>query len=236
MYRNKIFYKERWINENGLEQRLLVTYSIKTKEYQRYIRERQISRADAIIKNGSSAETRNPNSPKRFISETAVTQNGEIAEKSYKYLNTDLIEKEAQYDGFYAVCTTLERSVAEIIKINKQRWQIEAAFRTMKTEFKARPVYLRNDNRIEAHFLTCFLALLTLKIIEKKLNNQYTGEEIINTLRNMHCHKIKGLGFLSSYEPSAITDELHNAFGFRTDNEFISEKNFKKICKSIKSR
>ena len=234
-YRDKIFFKERWINENGLEQRLIVTYSVKDKEYQRYIRERQILRAKSIIENGLSSETRNQNSPKRFISKTAITKDGEIADKTHTSLNTSLIEKDSQYDGFYAVCTTLEKSISEIIKINKQRWQIEAAFRTMKTEFKARPVYLRNDNRIEAHFLTCFIALLTLKIIEKKINSKYTSEEVINTLRNMNCHKIKGLGYLSSYEPSDLTDDLHEAFGFRTDNEFISEKNFKKICKMIKS-
>ena len=234
-YRDKIFFKERWINENGLEQRLIVTYSVKDKEYQRYIRERQILRAKSIIENGLSSETRNQNSPKRFISKTAITKDGEIADKTHTSLNTSLIEKDSQYDGFYAVCTTLEKSISEIIKINKQRWQIEAAFRTMKTEFKARPVYLRNDNRIEAHFLTCFIALLTLKIIEKKINSKYTSEEVINTLRNMNCHKIKGLGYLSSYEPSDLTDDLHEAFGFRTDNEFISEKNFKKICKIIKS-
>ena len=234
LYRDKIFYKERWINENGLEQRIIVTYSIKDKEYQRYIRERQILRAKSIIENGLSSETRNQNSPKRFISKTAITKDGEIADKTHKSLNIDLIEKESQYDGFYAVCTTLEKSISEIIKINKQRWQIEAAFRTMKTEFKARPVYLRNDKRIEAHFLTCFLALLTLKIIEKMIKNKYTSEDVINTLRNMNCHKIKGLGYLSSYEPSALTDDLHRAFGFRTDNEFISDKNFKKIFKTIR--
>jgi len=232
---NKIFYKERWINENGLEQRLIVTYSPKDKEYQQNIREQQISRALKIVENGKSYETRNQNSPKRFISEIAITENGEIADNKQMFLDEKIIANEKMYDGFYAVCTTLEKDVTEIIKINKQRWQIEAAFRTMKTEFKARPVYLRNDNRIEAHFLTCFLALLVLKIIEKKLNNKYSSEEIIKTLRKMNLHKLKGLGYLSSYEPSDLTDSLHEAFGFRTDNEFISETNLKKILKKIKN-
>ena len=137
------------------------------------------------------------------------------------------------YDGFYAVCTTLEKDVRKIVHINKMRWQIEAAFRTMKSEFKARPVYLRNDERINAHFLTCFLALLIFKIIEERLGKEYSEEQILNTLRDMNVYKLRDLGYLSSYTRTEITDTLHDTFGFRTDTEFISEKTMKKILKSI---
>lgn len=185
LHKNSIFYKERWINENGLEQRLIVSYSIKERDYQKAIRERQIARSEAI------------------------------------------------FDGFYAVCTTLEKDINEIIHINKMRWQIEAAFRTMKSEFKARPVYLRNDDRINAHFLTCFLSLLILKIIEKKVGNEYSEEQVLHTLRDMSVYRLRDIGYLSSYTRTEITDALHNAFGFRTDSEFISEKTMKKILKSV---
>ena len=135
------------------------------------------------------------------------------------------------FDGFYAVCTTLEDKISDILHINKQRWQIEAAFRTMKTEFKARPVYLQRDERIESHFLTCFIALLILKIIENKLNNKYSTEDIIHTLRKMSLYKLRGLGYMSSYERTDLTDDLHKVFGFQTDNEFISVKTMKNIFK-----
>lgn len=233
VHRNSIFYKERWIHESGLEQRLIVSYSIKDRDYQRHIREKQIHRAEKMVSEGLSASTRNQNSPKRFVSETSVTSDGEVAEKKVLSLDTDQIEKEAMYDGFYAVCTTLEKDIKEIIHINKMRWQIEAAFRTMKSEFKARPVYLRNDDRINAHFLTCFLSLLILRMIEKKIGNEYSEEQILNTLRSMRISRISDLGYFNHYTRTRITDALHDAFGFRTDSEFISDKTMKKIFKLV---
>lgn len=235
IHKDTIFFKERWINENGLEQRLIITFSLKHRNYQRAIRNRQVERAENIIEKGAEASTRNANSPKRFIDETNTTTDGEIAEKKTLSLNESQISKEEQFDGFYGVCTTLEDDITDIIAINRQRWQIEAAFRTMKSEFKARPVYLHNDNRIEAHFLTCFLSLLILRILEQKIGNEYTCEELIHTLRAMDLHKVKGFGYLSSYTRTDLTDKIHETFGFRTDIEFISDKTMKKILKDTKS-
>ena len=235
LHKDTIFFKERWINENGLEQRLIVTFSLKHRNYQRAIRNRQVERAENIIEKGAGADTRNANSPKRFIDETNTTADGEIAEKKTLSLNESQISKEEQFDGFYGVCTTLEDDIADIIAVNRQRWQIEAAFRTMKSEFKARPVYLHNDNRIEAHFLTCFLSLLILRILEQKTGNEYTCEELIHTLRAMDLHKVRGFGYLSSYTRTDLTDKIHETFGFRTDTEFISDKTMKKILKDTKS-
>lgn len=232
-YQETIFYKERWINENGLEQRFVVTFSLKYRNYMRNIRDRQIDRAEKIINKGSSKKIKNSNSPERFIEEIRVTSNGEIAEKKYLTLNESRITEEKSFDGFYGICTTLEDDVNEILKVNKQCWQIESAFRIMKNEFKARPVFLQRDNRIKAHFLTCFLSLLIFKILDKKLENEYTSEEIIQTLRDMNVHKINGYGYLSSYTRSSLTDSLHGYFGFRTDTEFISNKSMKKILKKI---
>lgn len=233
VHRNSIFYKERWINENGLEQRLIVSYSIKGRDYQKAIRERQVARAEKIVSDGFRAANRNQNSPKRFVTETDITSDGEVADKKILSLDQEKIEKESMYDGFYAVCTTLEKDINEIIHINKMRWQIEAAFRTMKSEFKARPVYLRNDDRINAHFLTCFLSLLILKIIEKKVGNKYSEEQVLHALRDMSVYHLRDIGYLSSYTRTEITDALHDAFGFRTDSEFISGKTMKKILKAV---
>ena len=233
VHRNSIFYKERWINENGLEQRLIVSYSIKERDYQKAIRERQVARAEKIVSDGFRAANRNQNSPKRFVTETDITSDGEVADKKILSLDEEKIEKESMYDGFYAVCTTLEKDINEIIHINKMRWQIEAAFRTMKSEFKARPVYLRNDDRINAHFLTCFLSLLILKIIEKKVGNKYSEEQVLHTLRDMSVYRLRDIGYLSSYTRTEITDALHDAFGFRTDSEFISGKTMKKILRAV---
>ena len=233
-YYDKIFYKERWIKENDIEQRLIITFSPKYHKYQKNIREKQIQRAINIIsQNPKEIRGNNENDPKRFIEVIATTKNGEIAEENNYSINQDKINEEAQYDGLYAVCTNLEDDVEEIIKINKRRWEIEESFRIMKTEFKARPVYLSREDRIKAHFLTCFLSLVIFRYLEKKLDEKYTVSEIIDTLKNYNLNLI-GNDYIPSYIRTDLTDLLHKLFNFRTDYQIISEKNIKKICKQMK--
>ena len=230
----EIYYKERWINENGLEQRLIVSYSQKYAEYQKTIRNRQIERAQNLINNPTKFSKNRQDDPKRFIKAASVTNDGEIANKKVFSLNTTAIEKEQEYDGFYAVCTTLEDDISEIIKINKRRWEIEESFRLLKTDFKARPVYLKRDDRIKAHFTTCFLSLLIYRILEKKLSEEYTSQKIITTLRDMNSIKIDGLGYKQIYAKSDITTALNKKFNINIDQSFISSKNMKKILKETK--
>ena len=234
-YKNKVFYKERWIKENDLEQKLIVTFSLKYKFYQQNIRNNQIERAQKAMENKSiKLDKVNQNDYKRFITKTPVTKEGEIAENKILALNISQIEKEQIYDGFYGVCTNLEDSPEEIIKVNKRRWEIEESFRIMKSEFKARPVYLSRDDRITAHFTTCFLSLVLHRYLEKELEEKYTAYEIIDTLRNMNLLKSGIEGYLPSYERNDITDLLHDKFSFRTDYEIITNKEIKKIFKLLK--
>lgn len=234
IHKDSVFHKERWINEGGPEQRLIVSYSPKYKYYQQEIRQKQIDRAIKVIQKGSAAKTHNANSPVRFIEETQMTMSGEIADRKSSSLNESKIAEEAEFDGFTAVCTTLEDDIQHILKINRRRWEIEESFRIMKSEFKARPVYLRKDGRIRAHFLTCFLSLLVYRLLEHRLQEECTVTEIVRTLRAMNFYHVKGVGFLPEYTRTAITDKLHEVFGFRTDIEIISEKNMKKIIKATK--
>lgn len=234
-YKNKIFYKERWINENDLEQKFIVTFSLKYKYYQKEIRNNQIERAQkAINNNPTKLEKCNQNDYKRFITKTTLTKEGEVADKKVFTLNTQQIEKEEQYDGFYGVCTNLDDDAEEIIKVNKRRWEIEESFRIMKSEFKARPVYLSRDDRIIAHFTTCFLSLVLHRYLEKELKEKYTASEIIETLRNMNLTKATLEGYIPSYTRTDLTDLLHETFDFRTDYEIIENKNIKKILRKIK--
>lgn len=223
-FNETVYYKERWIKENGLEQRLIVSYSPKYAAYQKSIRNGQIIRAENMIEKPSSATRKKVNDPKRFITSTYITGDGEIADSKKLTLNIDAINEEAMFDGFYAVCTTLEDNVEEIIKVNKRRWEIEESFRILKTEFKSRPVYLKNDDRIKAHFTTCFLSLLIYRILENKLNYKFSGTEIIKTLKNMNWHELDLLGYHPIYQRNNLTDYLHEKFGFRTDYEFIPKK------------
>lgn len=236
-YKDKIFYKERWIKENGLEQKLIVTYSIKCRDYLRNIRNSQIHRALKIIStNPSKIKNINQNDYKRFIEKTSCTSNGEIAKKEIYSLNTLLVKKEEVFDGFYAVCTNLDENVSAIVKINKQRWKIEECFRILKNEFKARPVYLKRDDRISAHFTTCFIALMIYRFLEKKLKEQFTSDTIIKSLRKMNFKESKGNGYIPVYTRTDFTDALHEAFGFRTDYEIVTLKEMKKIFKTTKNR
>ena len=234
-YKDKTFYKERWIKEDGIEQRLIVTYSVKYQEYQKNIRNNQIKRAEKLIeKNPKKLGKAKQNDPKRFIETISTTEKGEIASETYYSINQDVINEEAKYDGLYAVCTNLEGEVKEIIRVNHQRWEIEESFRIMKTEFNARPVFHSNEECIKAHFLICFLALTIYRYLEKKLDEKYTVGEIIDTLKDMDL-KLDMPGVYSpNYTRTDLTDDLHDKFGFRTDYEVINEKNLKKICKQTK--
>lgn len=234
-YKDKIFYKERWIKENGLEQKIIVTYSIKYRNYQRKIRNNQIERAQKTIdSNPGKLKKSSQNDYKRFIQKTCCTSDGEIAEKEIYNINTELITVEETFDGFYAVCTNLEDDVHEIVKVNKRRWEIEECFRIMKSEFKARPVYLSRDDRIIAHFITCFISLIIYRILEMKLEEKYTCHEILKKLKEMNFYEIKGEGYVPTYIRDDLTDDLHKAFGFRTDYQIVSKRQMKNIFKITK--
>ncbi len=235
MFYNDIFYKHRYIVENGIEQRIIVTYSIKYKNYQRAIRNSQIERALEIIdKAPSKLSKHNQNDFKRFIKKTSHTCAGEIAEQSSYSIRQDIILKEEALDGFYAVCTNLQDTPEEIIKVNRRRWEIEECFRILKTEFRARPVYLSNDQRIKAHFITCFLSLVLFRYLEQHLDYKYTCSQIIKGLKDMNFLEMKGEGYIPVYTRNDFTDDLHEASKFRTDYQILSEKQMKKIFKETK--
>ena len=236
-YKEKLFYKERWIKEKDLEQKLIVTYSIKYRDYHRKIRDSQIQRAlTTLDKKPSKIKKHNQNNYKRFIEKTNCTEDGEIAEKEIYSLNTNLIKSEEVFDGFYAVCTNLDEDTIEITRINRRRWEIEECFRILKDEFKARPVYLKRDDRITAHFTTCFMALLIYRLLEKKLEDQFTCDTIISSLRKMNFLESKGYGYIPAYTRTDFTDALHEAFGFRMDYEIVTLKQMKKISKATKTQ
>lgn len=236
LYWDKLFYKERYIVENGVEQKLIVTYSLQYRYYQEDHREHQIERAKNLISNPSRLNRSNDRDCQRFIKKTSLTKNGEIAEETKYAINQELIDNDAQYDGLYAICTNLDDPSDRIAKIAKSRWEIEECFRIMKTEFKARPVYLSNDKRIKAHFMTCFLALTLYRYLEKKLENKYTCSKIIKGLKDMNMCKVKTEGYMPIYSRTELTDKLHEKFGFRTDFEIIKTKEMKNILRKIKNK
>ena len=208
---------------------MIVTFSFKYFDYNRNIRSKQIDRAKKAIENGNvKRKGKNQNDYKRFIDSLNVTENGEIAEKTTYSINLETIEKEEKYDGYYALTTNLIGDINEILKIVKRRWEIEESFRIMKSDFLARPVNLSREDRIKAHFMTCFISLFIYRLLEKKID-KYTTSQILDTLRNMEMIEHKGIGYEPIYERTQITDSLHEVFNYRTDFQILSYKKIKKI-------
>ena len=210
-----LYYKDEPYTTKKLQQRLIITYSPKYALYQKAIRDKQVERAQQMLNTGTAKKNRkNPNDPARFIGTMAITKEGEAADiKSF-----------------------LDEGVGEILKVSEGRWQIEECFRIMKMDFSARPVYLQDENRIRAHFLICFLALTIYRFLERKLNFKYTCEELLDTLKSMNFAEIQEQGFIPLYSRSVITDDLHNACGFRTDSQFLTKSKMRTIQKKSKGK
>lgn len=245
-YYDTLFFKERWdptpmSTGETLEQRIIVTFSFKYRDYLAHVRNRQVTRAMALLAKGQGATSRrkSPNDAKRFIKAEHCTTDGELAQIESFSLNQEMIDQEALFDGFYALCTVLKDPAPVIIKLNSGRWIIENGFRIMKTDFEERPVYVRRDDRIKAHFLTCFLALLIYKYLEKKVNRggrHFTIKEIVETLRSMDFFSIAGEGYVPTYTRTDLTNHLHGSAGFRTDTQIVTKHKMRSIIAQTKKR
>ena len=245
--KEKLFVKDRWIKEKTivnadgksrsieLEQHLIVTYSIKYRDYLRAIRKGQIERAEKMVANGQGSGSRKrQNDPRRFIATDHATKDGEVADEAISYIDQKVIQEEEQYDGFYAVCTNLEDDPDTIAEVNKRRWQIEECFRIIKANFKARPVYVKRKERILAHFITCFVSLIVYRYLEKKLDDKYTVDQIISTLQDMDFLRYEGKGYQPVYTRTELTDALHEAFGFCTSKQIVPTAKMRNICSQTK--
>lgn len=215
-----------------LEQYVIITFSRKAMEYQRYIRNAQIERAKKLIKNNKVEDLKkNQNDPKRFIKK-------DKKEKDKYYIDEEMIKKEEQFDGFYTIATNLdaEKEAKRIIEINSQRYKIEDCFRVLKTNFKARPINHRKKDRIIAHFMTCYTALLIQRIMEVKLNQKgyhFTTNEIIENLKNMNVVNNHDVYYQATYTGSAICDALNDVFKLNLDKEYYQPKELNKKIKKI---
>ena len=234
-YYDTLFYKIIPTETKSVKQDLIVTFSFKYLDYHRNIRNEQIARArKSIEENQVTRKGKNQNDYRRFVDSFSSTNNGEVAENITYSINEDLINEEEQYDGYYALTTNIVGDISSILKIVKGRWEIEESFRIMKHDFLARPVELSREDRIKAHFMTCFISLLIYRILEKKLNYKYTTSQILTTLKNMNVFEFVGDGYIPTYTRTDITDDLHEMVGFRTDYEINTYKDFKKIFQVIK--
>ena len=243
IFRDRIFYKEQVVTIAGVVQRLVVTYSVKARDYQRSVRQRQIDRAvKTVTVKPREMDHNRQTDYKRLIQMSFLTEDGEVCAVKQLRVDTETIAKEEMYDGFYGICTNLlppseddpnGTDALEILRINHMRWQIEDCFRELKTEFKSRPVYLSRENRIKAHFLLCSLSLILLKYLEKTLTDHgftdFSTEKLLNQLRDMELVHFKVFGYVPASNPSPILFALQDAFRIPIGKEIITEKSMKKI-------
>ena len=251
-----VFYKIVQTETAHVVQDLIVTFQIKYRDYLRNVRNGQIERARKKISSTNKGDkiklSNNPNDYRRLIKENvevieskkksnneknsnSLNESSKKEKYSYSYsIDEDIIKEEEKYDGYYGITTNLNGDISEILAISKNRWEIEESFRILKTDFDSGTIHLSRDDRIKAHFLTCFISLLIYRILENKLDYKYTHNQIIEKLREMEVYEEKGSGYSPAYVRTDLTDDLHEIFGFRTDYEIISYKVFEKIFKQIK--
>ncbi|MDY3661254.1 MAG: transposase [Bulleidia sp.] len=215
-------------SKGNLKQRIIVTYSRKMAEYQKTVRNRQIERAKKILANIDPDNfKKGPNDVTRFIKSDK--------EKKNYYLDEARIEEEAKYDGFYAVATNIfDMKEAEILSIQSRRYKIEDCFRVLKTSFSSRPVYHRKENRIKAHFLICYTALLIYRLLEVKLDRNkthFTTEQIIETLQNMNVVNCSDMYYQACYTGSDVLDSLEQLFDLKLNRKYYQPKKLNKYKK-----
>lgn len=229
--------KTKTVKSKGiLEQRIIVTFSRKMMEYQRHIRNAQIERAKDILKNRNVEDVKKgPHDVTRFIKRTSTGKDGEKASDHYA-IDQSVIDNEEKYDGYYAIATNMEDDVKTILAINSNRYKIEDCFRVLKTNFSARPVFHRNRNRIIAHFMVCYTALLIYRLLENKLDQygtHFTTENILETLQNMNVMNTQDAFYTAAYTASQVCTSLNGVFELGLDKKYYLPKELTKKVKKI---
>lgn len=247
---NTIFYKETECETKSVKQALIITFSFKYQAYQHKLKQHQFERAKILVetvnkKNKKAKKkkdiekikaTKNQNDPKRFITEIAFTDAGEVACNIEYLVDKEIFENEEKYNGLYGITTNLINDTQTIIKVMNNKWEIEESFRIMKDEFDSGTVYLSREDRIKGHFITCYLSLFIYRYLEHELNDKYTVSEIVSKLQEMKLLEHKGKGFEPIQIRTDLTDDLHQFLGLNTDTEIVSYKKIKKIFKEQETK
>ena len=219
-----------------VKQKIIITFSRKMMEYQRFIRNRQIERAKIMLKNiDPESYKKGPNDVTRFIKRTSSSKTGDKVVDKYT-LNQEAISEEEKYDGYYAIATNLDDSAKDIIDISSKRYKIEDCFRVMKTNFNARPIFHQTKERITAHFMVCYTSLLIFRLLEKKLDlnkTHFTVENIVETLKNMEVANIEDMCYMSTYTCSQTCTALNSIFDLELNKKYYQPKELNKKVKKI---
>ena len=210
-----------------LGQRIIITFSRKSYEYQRKIRAGQIERAKKLLKTSDpEAIKKGANDVRRFIRRKASTKESYI-------LDEEKIREEEKYDGYYIIATNVyDKSVQEILDISSKRYRIEECFRITKNDFVSRPYYHRLKERIIAHFMLCYTALLIYRLLEVQLDRNgthFTTRQIIETLKNMNVTDFDGFIYKSLYTDSRTLQAIMKIYPLKLDHQYYLKTTLDKL-------
>lgn len=227
---NASLFNQKLKGKLDMEETLHVTFSVKYYIYQRTIFNRQLEAAANWLDRDVDSIKKGPNDIRRFIKTISATKSGEAATETRNVIDQEVMEKEKRFHGFYAVATSLDSPIQEILEINAGRWRIEQSFRIMKSEFDSRPAYVSTEDHIKGHFALCYIALLVYRILEEKLkeknqNETYTTSQILRTIKNMDVIEKADNGYFESiYTGSKTLDALEKTFGLGLNKKYYKSK------------
>lgn len=236
-YIDDVFYKECLTDETAYDEHLIVTYGRKYDVYQKQLRAQQIQRAITKINRGEIKRPKSPNDCRRFMKDSYFDSKGNPLEViTSAVLDEEQIAEESRFDGFNAIATSLDDDPCTIIRVNSWRWEIEECFRVEKSDLDMRPVYVRNPQRITAHFFICFLALLILKIMQKQHNGLFPIGQIRQTLSEMNLVKLEAFGYIPSFNKTHITDAIQKMAKIRIDRQINTPAQIRSAYRAARKR
>lgn len=239
--RNTRFFKEIVVDKciNGRkstarQERVIVTYSHEFALYLKHKRAERITVAEKIVKGKNTKSRQSQQDPRRYVETVYCTSDGEVAENISMTINTETINQEERFDGFYAYGTSLNDDAIDVLRARSFHYEIEHIFRTTKSYLDSRPVFLQRSDRIRSHFLICFLAMVILKMLQKQLDMPQTSiDELITTLRSFKLGHIRGAGYIPLFERTQLTDRLQENINIRIDTQIVKQKTINALYRKM---
>ena len=225
-------------------ERVIVTYDHDFAKYLKSKRAENLSRAQKIVDNKQINSRQSQQDPRHYVTTTHKTKDGERAIKIEMAINTDVVDQEEELDGFYAYATSLNDEAIDVLRIRSFHHEIEHLFRTTKTFLGARPVFLTRQDRIKAHFLICFLAMVILKILQRQIveanpesykKEPLTIDSLIDTLRDIRFAQVEGHGYLPMFTRTALTDQLQDLAGVSINTQIIPTRTMNANYRNVKN-
>lgn len=220
-----------------------MTYSHDFALYLQAKREMRVGVAGKIIKNRRTKSRQTQQDPRRYVETSYITKDGRKANKVIMSLDHEAIEKEKRFDGFYAYGTSLDDDAVDVLRARSFHHEIEHLFRTTKTHLDARPVYLQREDRIRAHFLVCFLAMVVLNMLHKQITSNFKEsyaeeslsiDRLIETIRKFKFGILKGRNYQPMYTRNQLTDQLQEMLGLQLSAEIITNAKMRTAYRKVK--